>query len=64
MKYFGTISGLSVPGAAATPAATPGALPPAEGRPGPNYLGLGLLCLAGVVICAIIVYVVGRKRGR
>ncbi len=63
MKYFGTITGL--PAAAATPAATPGALPPAaEERPGPNYLGLGLLCLAGVVICAGIAYMVGRKRRR
>ena len=62
MKYFGTITGLS--GAAATPAATPGALPPAEERPGTNYLGLGLLCLAGVVICAGIAYMVGRKRRR
>jgi hypothetical protein len=73
MKYFGTITGLSG-------AETPGALlPAAEERPGPdylglgllpaaeerpNYLGLGLLCLAGVVICAGIAYMVGRKRGR
>jgi len=62
MKYFGTITGL--PGAAATPAATPGALPPAEERPGPDYRALALLCVAGTAICAIIVYVVGRKRGR
>jgi len=56
MKYFGTITGL--PGAE-----TPGALlPAAEERP--NYLGLGLLCLAGVVICAGIAYMVGRKRRR
>lgn len=62
MKFFGTITGL--PGAAAaTPAATPVALP-AEERPGPDYRALALLCGAGVVICAIIVYVVGRKRGR
>ena len=58
MKYFGTITGL--PGAAATP----GALPPAEERPGPDYRALALLCVAGTAICAIIVYVVGRKRGR
>jgi hypothetical protein len=58
MKYFGTITGLSG-------AETPGALlPAAEERPGPNYLGLGLLCLAGVVICAGIAYMVGRKRRR
>jgi hypothetical protein len=58
MKYYGTITGL-------TPAATPGALPPAaEERPGPDYLGLGLLCLAGVVICAGIAYMVGRMRRR
>ena len=64
MKYFGTITGLSVPVAAATPAATPDALPPAEGRPGPDYRALALLCGAGVVICAIIAYVVGRNRRR
>ena len=58
MKFFGTITGLP----ATTPAATPGALPPAEERPGPNYLGLGLLCLVGTVIGAGIVYMVGRKR--
>jgi len=58
MKYFGTITGL--PGATA-PAATPGALPPAEERPGPNYLGLALLCAAGIAICAVIVYIVGRR---
>ena len=58
MKYFGTITGL-------TPAATaPAYLPQAEEQQGPNYLGLALLCIAGTVICAIIVYVVGRKRGR
>ena len=55
MKYFGTITGL--PGAAAT-------LPPAEERPGPDYRALALLCVAGTAICAIIVYVVGRKRRR
>lgn len=62
MKYFGTITGL--PGAT-TPAAIP--LPPsptAEERPRPNYLGLGLLCLAGAVVGAGIVYMVGRKKGR
>jgi len=58
MKYFGTITGLP---AATTPAATLGALP-AEERPEPNYLGLALLCLAGTVIGAGIVYMVGRKR--
>jgi|GEM_PF-4564766 len=58
MKYFGTITGLP----ATTPAATPGALPPAaEERPGPNYLGLALLCLAGTVLVAGIAYVVGRR---
>ena len=58
MKYFGTITGLPA-------AATPGALPPAaEERPGPDYRALALLCVAGTAICAIIVYVVGRKRGR
>jgi len=56
MKYFGTITGL-------TPAATaPAYLPQAEEQQGPNYLGLALLCIAGTVICAIIVYVVGRRR--
>ncbi len=58
MKFFGTITGLP-----ATTPATPGALP-AEERPEPNYLGLALLCLAGTVIGAGIVYMVGRKRRR
>lgn len=57
MKFFGTITGLP---AATAPAATASA----EERPGPDYRALALLCGAGVVICAIIVYVVGRKRGR
>jgi hypothetical protein len=54
MKYFGTITGL--PGAE-----TPGALhPAAEERP--NYLGLGLLCLAGLVVVAALAYMFGRRR--
>jgi hypothetical protein len=56
MKYFGTITGLSG-------AETPGALlPAAEERPGPNYLGLGLLCLAGLVVVAALAYMFGRRR--
>ncbi len=54
MKFFGTITGL--PGAE-----TPGALlPAAEERP--NYLGLGLLCLAGLVVVAALAYMFGRRR--
>jgi hypothetical protein len=54
MKYFGTITGLSG-------AETPGALlPAAEERP--NYLGLGLLCLAGLVVVAALAYMFGRRR--
>lgn len=62
MKYFGTITGLP---AAATPAATPGALPlPAEEEPAkkPDYRRLALLCVAGFVIVAGVAYLVGRRR--
>ncbi len=67
MRYYGTITGLSVGGAAPPPAVIPGGDDRDDEMVPGGIRGLGLLCVVGVVLVVGLVYLVTKalgKRGR